>query len=229
MRRTPYSHAGMLAAVLIVTAPLAAAAAIPTSEPPRDVASFRTPVEAGAAPQQSVVKNTAVGVTVRTQMTDPDDTDGRLDLRSVGHRLRQVTPDSVRVTYRIETLGRFRDGLLESPDRELVLELHRTRTRGADRNITVSSEDGSLTATVISNATREPIGAAHVTRLGSRTIVVTGSRRLIGARSYFLTSNFHLGGSRECGWRDGWPVTCQDSVPDEGWIRVDRFGWPAIR
>jgi hypothetical protein len=140
-----------------------------------------------------------------------------------------VTPNSVRVTYRIETLGRYRDGLLESPDRELVLELHRTETRGADRNITVSSEGGSLTATVNSNATREPIGAAHVARLGSRTIMVTGSRRLIGARSYFLTSNFHLGGSRECGWRDGWPVICQDSVPDDGWIRVDRIGWPATR
>jgi hypothetical protein len=177
--------------------------------------------------QRTAAKNVVVGVTARALMTDVDDTDGRLDVRAVGHRLKQTTPDRVRVSYRVTTFRMYRDGLLASPAREFVLELHRTRTRGADRNITVSSESGRLVATVISNATREAIGVARIKRLNGRTVSITGSRQLIGARSYFLTSNYHLGGSRDCGWQYGWPVTCQDTVPDSGWMQVDRMGWPA--
>jgi hypothetical protein len=63
-------------------------------------------------------------------------------------------------------------------------------------------------------------------RVDDHTIRVVAARELIGARAYFVTANYHDGGSRSCGWRGGWPVTCQDSVPDQGWIRVDRMGWP---
>ena len=204
--------------------------ALPLSGTAETGSAETVPVQQTVEPvsvQRTTAKNVVVGVMARALMTDVDDTDGRLDVRALGHRLKQTTPDRVRVTYRITTFRTYRDGLLASPAREFVLELHRTRTRGADRNITVSSESGRLVATVISNATREAIGVARIQRLNGRTVSISGSRQLIGARSYFLTSNYHLGGSRDCGWQHGWPVTCQDSVPDSGWMRVDRMGWPA--
>jgi hypothetical protein len=182
-----------------------------------------------AAESARPTRHAAVGVAVTTTMTDLDDTRGRLDVRSVRHRVSQVSPRRVQVSYRIRTFAPYRDGLLESPEREFVIELHRTATRGADRNISVSSVDGALVATVISNATRKPIARARIVRLDAQTFRIVGSRALIGARSYFVTSNFHAGGSARCGWNAGWPVTCQDSVPDNGWIRVDRIGWPDVR
>src|SRR5262245_26278586 len=172
---------------------------------------------------------TAPGVAVTTTMTDPIDTPGRLDLVSVRHRARELDQDRVRISYQLRTATPYRDGMLEHPQRVLVIELHRQPPRGADRNITVTSEEGRLVATLISNASREPIADIDVHRIDGRTIRVVGPRRLIGARSFFAYSNFHDGGSVACGWHpDGWPITCQDSVPDSGWIRVNPLGWPPV-
>jgi hypothetical protein len=204
-------------AAIIATTAFAAGATGTDADPLRDAA------ESDRRPHQA-----AVGVVVTTLMTDPDDTRGRLDVRSVRHRVSQVTAHRVRFSYRIRTFAPYLDGLLDSPEREFVIELHRTATRGADRNITVSSVDGELVATVISNATRKPLASARIARVDSRTFQIVGSRALIGARSYFVTSNFHAGGSPRCGWDAGWPVICQDTVPDHGWIRVDRMGWPHV-
>ena len=225
--RTAAVTAATVAATLAVTATATGLSAGTTGAAQGDTSTAASAVESAVLGRYGLQPwLAAVGVSVRTTMTDLDDTEGRLDVRSVHHRLAQLRPHHVRVTYQIQTFGRFRDGLLSSPDREIVLELHRTATRGADRNVTISSESGVLTATVISNATRKPIARARAVRLDARTVRVVGSRQLIGARSYFVTANFHQGGSPHCGWRDGWPVTCQDSVPDSGWITVDRMGWP---
>jgi hypothetical protein len=214
--RTSRRAAVAIAAIITTTALTTTATTASTGTAPGALVSGRS------------ARVTAVGVSVTTTMTDSDDVAGRLDLRTVGHRVTQLRPQRVRFAYTIETFARYRDGLLESPERELVLELHRSRTRGADRNITVSSVDGQLVATVVSNATREPIGRVHVVRVDARSFRIVGSRALIGARSYFVTSNFHSGGSAVCGWQNGWPVNCQDTVPDSGWIRVDRWAWPEV-
>jgi hypothetical protein len=219
--RTPHRSLAIAltatAAILATTALAAAGTAGTNADPGRE----------SAAPTRTTPQ-TAVGVSVTTTMTDLDDTRGRLDVRSVRHRVSQVTSRRVQVSYQIRTFAPYRDGLLESPEREFVIELHRTETRGADRNITVASVDGVLVATVISNATRKPLARARIVRLDGHTFRVVGPRALIGARAYFVTSNFHAGGSARCGWNAGWPVTCQDSVPDSGWIRVDRMGWPDV-
>ncbi|MGI8434272.1 MAG: hypothetical protein ACR2LE_05985, partial [Nocardioidaceae bacterium] len=57
----------------------------------------------------------------------------------------------------------------------------------------------------------------------------SGPRRLLGARSYFWTSTFHADASAGCGDDDGVQITCQDSVPQRGWIRWDRLAWPRAR
>ncbi len=207
-----------VAATIALAATVTAASATPASTV-SSPAAIDAPSGALAGPP---------GITITTTMTDPNDTQGRLDLSSVGHRVAELRSGRVQVAYRLETFKSYRDGLLDSPDREFVIELHRTATRGADRNITVSSVGGELVARIISNATRRPIARARIDRLDGGDIRIVGSRRLIGARSYFVTSNFHAGGSAECGWDAGWPVTCQDSVPDDGWIRVDRLGWPDL-
>ena len=80
---------------------------------------------------------------------------------------------------------------------------------------------------VISNATREVIATVPVYRRDPRTLVVSGHPRLVGARSYFWYSDYHVDGSADCGSSDGFPVTCQDDVPERGWIRLDHPGWPA--
>jgi hypothetical protein len=212
----------LLGSVALVSG-LTAAAVQPATGTPTGVRRFAESIAAVSGPAPGV----AVGVTATATMTDLDDTPGKLDLASVQHHAKQLDQHRVRISYRLQTVRPFRDGLLQQPRRVFIVELHRDAPRGADRNITVASRRGTLVATVISNATRELIARVPVHRVDPRTISVEGPRRLIGARSFFAYSNFHDGGSAACGWyEDGWPITCQDSVPDDGWIPVQRLGWP---
>jgi hypothetical protein len=171
----------------------------------------------------------AIGVVSTATTTDPDDTDGRLDISKVRDQVAQHDRDHVVVSFTVETFTPFSERLLEADQRDFVIELNRDGEPGSERNITITSVRGELVADVISNATREVIATVRAESLDHHTIKVTGPRRLIGARSYFWTSNFHLDGSVPCGDLDGVPLTCQDSVPDTGWIRLDPPAWPPTR
>jgi hypothetical protein len=171
----------------------------------------------------------AVGVVSSATTTDPDDTHGRLDISRVRDRVTQRDRDHVVVSFSVQTFTPFSERLLEADQRDFVLELNRDSEPGSERNITITGVGGELVADVISNATREVIATVQADSVDDHTIRVTGPRRLIGARSYFWTSNFHLDGSVSCGDLDGIPLTCQDSVPDEGWIRLDPPAWPPTR
>jgi len=164
--------------------------------------------------------------TITTTVSDADDTPGPLDIASVRHRVRQRSDGTVRVAYRIRTFDGFAVRRLHRRHRNVVIELHRTRERGADRNITIMRRDGRLVAALISNATRRVIRDLHVAHPDSRTLRVSGSRQAIGARSVFVTSSFHARGSRRCGFDGGYPVTCQDDVPQHGWLALPRSAWP---
>ncbi len=173
-----------------------------------------------------------VATTITARVTDLRDTPGPLDIAIVGHRIRDFTetrPTSLR--YVVRTFGDFSDADLEPEHRqvvrEFVLELNRDGEPGSERNVRISCRDGALIAEVISNATREVIATVSVYRRDPRTLVVSGHPRLVGARSYFWYSDYHLDGSADCGSSDGFPVTCQDDVPEHGWIRLDHPGWPA--
>lgn len=184
-----------------------------------------TPPLASAAPSPSAADHDP-GYTITTTVSDPNDTRGRLDIASVRHRIRVRSPQRVSVTYRVKTYTDFATSALDRRHRHFVIELHRDSPAGADRNILVSGRDGRLVAEVISNATREVIATAEVTRPNRHTVRVRGPRHLVGARSYFAYSDFHSPSSPRCGWTDGYRVTCQDTVPERGWIRMDRPAWP---
>jgi hypothetical protein len=168
----------------------------------------------------------AKGISVSSTMTDPDDTDGRLDISLVQNRAVQVGRHHVVMTYRVRTYTPFGSGRLNDTDRNFVIELNRDAEAGSERNVLVTSHAGGLTADVISNATGQVIATVEVSRPNDQAVLITGSRRLIGARSYFWTSNFHAEKSYACGYQDEIPITCQDSVPRRGWIRLDRLAWP---
>lgn len=165
-------------------------------------------------------------ITYTATVTDRDDTDGRLDVASVRHRVRVANRDDVRIRYVVATHQRFHSARLGPRFRHFVIELNRDGERGSERNVRISSVGGRLVAEVISNATRTTIATVSVTRVDSRTLSVSGPRDLIGARSYFWTSNFHARWSDRCGQGDGYPITCQDIVPGRGWIRLDAPAWP---
>ncbi|MGH3498644.1 MAG: hypothetical protein ACRDP1_14370, partial [Nocardioidaceae bacterium] len=167
-------------------------------------------------------------VTYSTTVSDPDDTAGRLDIAAVGHTIvvRRGRPTSVR--YRIRTYSRFSDSDLDRRFRNLVIELDRDGEPGSELNVLVYSRHRQLRADLISNATREVIGHVDVDRLGPRLLRLRGPADTIGARKYFWTSNYHHTGVHECGWYSGWPLTCQDTAPQRGWIRLDRPGWPSL-
>ena len=176
-----------------------------------------------AAPGASHV----VDVTIASTTTDPNDTAGRLDIAEVSDRLR-VSSHRVRVHYQVRTYSGIRADTLRPDERNFVLELNRDGQAGSERNISIAFSRGTLVARVISNATREVVGLAAVAQPDDTVIHVSGSRQLIGARSYFWTSNFHAVSSPRCGEDGGFPVTCQDSVPDRGWLRLDRPAWPRV-
>jgi hypothetical protein len=165
--------------------------------------------------------------TITTTMTDEDDTYGPLDMSGVTHQITYTNlRGRVRLSYAVRTYLPFDAGSLNPQQRRFVLELDADGQPGSERNVRISSRGGQLTAEVISNATRKVIAIVDVTRPNAQTLWITGPRRLIGARRYFWYSDFHADRSRHCGWNDGYPITCQDDVPDDGWIRLDRPAWP---
>jgi hypothetical protein len=189
------------------------------------VVCLAAPATAGVADR---LPPPATGITVSTSMTDPDDTDGRLDISLVRSRGVQLGRHHVIVTYRVRTYTTFSSGRLDARQRNFVVELNRDAEAGSERNVVVASHHGALTAEVISNATRRVIATVEVSRPNDQAVMITGSRRLIGARSYFWTSNFHVDGSVRCGEDAGTAVTCQDDVPRRGWIQQDRLVWPGV-
>jgi hypothetical protein len=165
--------------------------------------------------------------TITTTVTDEDDTYGPLDISRVTHQITYTTlRGRVRLSYAVRTYLPFDAGSLDPRQRMFVLELDTDGQPGSERNVRMSSRGGELTAEVISNATRKVIATVDVTRPNAQTLWISGPRRLIGARRSFWVSDFHADRSRHCGWSDGYPITCQDDVPDAGWIRLDRPAWP---
>ncbi len=186
-----------------------------------------TALTVGASTSSQPQPPTVASGIITTTVTDPDDIDGRLDIASVRHRIQPVDGQRVRLTYRVTTYDEFDASRLNPRHRHFIIELNRDAERGAERGIRISHLDGEgVVAEVISNATREVISTAHVTRVEANAIRIRGPRQLIGARSYFWYSNFHDRRSRRCGDAGGYPVTCQDSVPEQGWLRLDTPAWP---
>jgi hypothetical protein len=159
-------------------------------------------------------------VVTTTSVTDADDTQGGLDLLGASHAIR-VDVDSAQVRYTIRLAEPIAADGLHRRHRILVAELDTDGRRGSERNITIYGSHWRVHADLISNATREVVRSLHVRLLGDgRLIRVRGPRRAAGARRIFWYSHYHRAGDPDCGWRDGYPITCSDSVPDDGWLRL---------
>jgi hypothetical protein len=181
---------------------------------------------AGAASGSDEPAPAKSGLVATGSVSDPDDTLGRLDIGRVSDRTVEVRKDRYLISYRVRTLTPFGTARLDVADRNFVLELNRDGERGSERNVRIAERNGDLVAEVISNASREVIGTVPASRPSDRTVQISGPRRLIGARSYFWTSNFHARHSPGCGRGDGFPIVCQDDVPQDGWLRLQHPAWP---
>ncbi|HSS67118.1 MAG TPA: hypothetical protein VLK34_01115 [Nocardioidaceae bacterium] len=158
--------------------------------------------------------------------TDPDDVNGPLDIQRVRDRVVQVDRTHYLVSYRVRSYTPFANATLDGTSRNFDLELDRDGEAGSERTVMVLDDAGVLTAQIISTATRQVLATVSASRPNDRALEITGPRRLLGAHSYFWASNYHADGSALCGTQDGVPITCQDSVPDDGWLRLDRPAWP---
>ncbi|MDQ3629135.1 MAG: hypothetical protein M3419_10070 [Actinomycetota bacterium] len=182
----------------------------------------------GGAATAGPVADAAFGanpVVTTTTITDPRDTPGPLDIVSVRHvaRDRQATAT---LRYTVTMDQPFEPTDLHRRHRHVVAELDTDGQPGAERNITIYHRDGALRADLISNATRKVISVLHVRHLDGRRLRVRGSREHVGARKIFWYSRYHGLGRKPCGWRDGYPVICQDVAPDSGWVHLPRGFWP---
>ena len=176
-----------------------------------------------SAPAQGSVD--AQPVVTTTTITDADDTAGALDLSAVSHAVREEGTDaSVRFTVRLH--APIEVSTLHRRHRLIVAELDTDGTSGAERNITVDARRGQVHADLISNAPREVLARLRVRQVRDDAVRVRGPRRLIGARRIFWYSLYHRAGHPSCGRDDGFPLTCSDSVPDNGWLRLTRATWP---
>lgn len=181
-----------------------------------------------AAPHDSTA-DVGQGISMSDALTDPDDTNGRIDLARISDRVAQLDDRHVIVSYRVRTYTTWGSQRLNATDRNFVLELNRAKRPGAERSVNITSENGVLVAQVVDNATNDVIATVAVTRPTDDSFVVTGPRSLIGARSYAWTSNFHAAHSYHCDEADGSEVTCRDDAPDHGWMRLSWPAWPGSR
>jgi hypothetical protein len=181
-------------------------------------------------PATTAARAPAAGsVVTTTTVTDPDDVDGRFDVAWVRHVVHEADRRHVWVSYTVRTFPSWIDLRLERRWRTFVLELDRDGQRGSEQNVTVSKRDGHIVAELISNATRQVLREVRISRPDSHSFTISGPRQVLGARSYFWTSNFHARSPKTlCGRSGGFPITCQDSVPQQGWIRMNRSAWPTL-
>lgn len=163
---------------------------------------------------------------ITTVVSDPDDTGGALDVRAVRTRIDAASGHASWVRYTVRTDDAFRSTDLHPRWRRFVLELDTDGKPGSERNVSVFARKGRLTAELESNATREVLAELAVRRVGPRRIQISGTPEEIGARKVFWTVDWHQRGDSLCGSVGGRPVVCQDSVPDDGWLRLDRPAWP---
>lgn len=163
---------------------------------------------------------------ITTVVFDPDDTGGPLDVRAVRTHVDAATGHATSVRYTVRTQGAFRTTDLHPRWRRFVLELDTDGQPGSERNVAVFARDGRLVAELESNATREVLAELDVRRTGPGRLQVSGTPEQVGARKVFWSAEWHRRGDDECGSISGWPVSCQDSVPDDGWHRLDRSAWP---
>jgi hypothetical protein len=179
----------------------------------------------------SAVADTAGDATAKTVVvtgtaSDRDDVGGPLDIQRVRDRVLRVDQTHYLVSYRVRTYTPFASERLDHRWRNFDLELDRDGEPGSERTIMIVDNDGVFEAQIISTATREVLATLSASRPNDRAVEISGPRRLLGARSYFWTSNWHADQSPQCGRGDGFPIVCQDSVPDEGWLRLERPAWP---
>lgn len=161
-----------------------------------------------------------------TLVSDPDDTHGPLDVLGASHAVR-ADGDSGQVRYTVRLAAPIAASDLHRRHRIVVAELDRDGERGSERNITIYGRDSTVRADLISNATREVLRSLHVRLLtGGQSIRVRGPRTAVGARKIFWFSNYHRTGDPNCGWNDGYPITCSDTVPDHRWLRLPAAAWP---
>lgn len=175
----------------------------------------------------SVVGSGQDPVVTTTSVSDADDTHGPLDVLGASHAVR-VEGDAAQLRYTVRLAAPIAATDLHRRHRILVAELDRDGERGSERNITIYGRGSTVHADLISNATREVLRSLHVRLLGGgQSIRVRGPGKAVGARKIFWYSNYHRTGDSDCGWSDGYPITCSDSVPDDGWLRLPEAAWPA--
>ncbi len=204
------------AATLLVTT----LAAVPASP----AGASRASDEAGTSSRSPVSGTQASSIS--TLVLDGDDTSGRLDMRSVRSRVDSATGHASQLQFVVRTYEAFRASALHHRWRRLVLELDTDGRSGSERNVRVSRHDGRLSAELISNATRDVLARLPVSHPSPTVLRISGTRAELGARRLFWTSDWRRRGDSACGEVDGWPLTCQDSVPDDGWLQLDRPAWP---
>ena len=219
--------AAAVGCLLALTAGTTAARAdVPPAAAPSPIQTV-TPVATQPVALPVAEQRSRASVVTSTSVTDPDDTDGRFDIASIGHVVSEADHHHVWLSYTLSTFPSWIDLRLDRRYRTFVLELNRDGHPGSEVNVRVSKADGRIVAELISNATRRVIQRVRVSRPDDHSLTISGPRTVLGARSYFWTSNFHTTAPHTlCGQRDGYPVTCQDSVPRVGWIRLSRPAWP---
>lgn len=214
--RPSTARVATLAAVLVVTL---ASWAVPAGGAPNSAAP------GSPAPAVAVASSPPAG-SVTTIVSDPDDTTGPLDVRTVRLYVDAASGRAHQLRYTVHTTGAFRSAELHPRWRRFVVELDTDGRAGAERNVAISARDGRLVAELISNSTRQVLAELDVRRSGRRGITVSGSPQELGARRIFWTVDWHRRGDVVCGSVGGRRISCQDSVPDDGWLRLDRPAWP---
>jgi len=165
-------------------------------------------------------------VVTTTRLTDGDDTDGRLDVVVASHVVRERAR-TARLRFALVLQAPITAGDLHRRHRLLVGELDLDGRPGAERNITVYGDGSRIRADLNSNATREVIRPVRVRLLDGQRIRLGAPRADIGARRIFWYSYYHRTGDAACGWDGGYRVTCSDSIPDDGWLRLPVAAWPS--
>jgi hypothetical protein len=167
-------------------------------------------------------------ITLTATATDDDDVHGPLDIALVRDRVTQVDPARAVVTYRVSTYTSFRSRRIDGRDRYFTAQLDRDGVPGPERTVVIARGSEELEAQVVSARTGRVRATLPVSRPNHHAIEITGPRRILGARRYSWTSDFHADGSRRCGWVGGIPLTCEDSAPDEGWLLMQIVAWPPV-
>lgn len=155
-----------------------------------------------------------------TWLRDPDDTDGKLDIKSVVQAHEMDSPVGEAIRHRLTMFRYWNKKALRSRNNFINLFFDTDDDKGFDRRLNIDVRNGALRAKMEKWPGLEDVGFAKVWRPNGRSVSVAFSEswlgRRVGAYQWIGYSVYTVQAEASCGFQGDQFFRCTDRLPNKG-------------